>query len=214
LVSQFHLNTLPSKKDSIKAMVKIKQVKKLRSLTGAGVMDCKRALEETDGNIELAVAVLRQRGFERVSNRDKETKAGAIASYVHNGHVGVLVEVQCETDFVARTSQFREFAHNICLQVAALNPRFISESQFNGDPEVSNRRAEMFLELSRSNRSAEEEHEKNSRRMDKTKNEECLLCQKYVKNSEITVKDYLMDIIARTGEKIVIKRFHRMELGK
>ena len=165
-------------------MVSADKIKELRSLTSAGVMDCKKALLETKGDIQAAIQVLRDQGWSKLKEKsNRATKEGMVDSYIHaQGKIGVLLEVNCETDFVAKNEDFREFVHNLALHVAASNPLFVS---------------------------AEE-----TKASDSPPEDAALLEQTYVKNPEIKVKDYLAEIAAKIGENIVIKRFVRFELGK
>ncbi|MFQ5574575.1 MAG: translation elongation factor Ts [Terriglobia bacterium] len=163
-------------------MVKPEQIKELRGATGAGVMDCKKALVETDGDFDAAVKVLRQKGWSRLEGRsDRETKEGLVESYIHpGGRIGVLVEVSCETDFVARNVDFQEFVHDLALHIAASRPLVIAADGAEGDFEK----------------------------------EDCLLEQPFVKDPNVLIKDCLADVASKIGEKIVIKRFTRYELGQ
>lgn len=165
-------------------MVTVDDVKRLREETGAGVMDSKRALEESDGNFERARELLRERGIAAAAKRsDRSTSQGIVDAYIHaEGRIGALVELNCETDFVARTDSFRELARNIALQVAAMDPKALSPEDVPDD--------------------APGERQQNA-----------LLTQQFIKDGDRTINDLVQDAIAQTGENIRISRFSRFELG-
>lgn len=160
-------------------------VKTLRERTGAGVMECKRALEEAQGDVERAVQVLQERGLAMAEKRaHRETMQGIVESYIHaGGRIGAMVEVNCETDFVARTDDFKRLAHDLAMQVAATNPLAVSEEDLpagaEGDP------AEL-----------------------------CLLRQRFIKDESRTVEEVVKEVIAKTGENVRVHRFSRFELGQ
>ncbi|MBI4101123.1 elongation factor Ts [Candidatus Microgenomates bacterium] len=165
-------------------------VKKLRASTGAGVMAAKAALEEAGGDFDKAIKWLRQQGHAKASSRaGKATRAGVIDGYVHLGKVGVLVEVTCETDFVARTDDFKRFAHEIAMQVAASNPRYLKPADVPKSEVKAARGQELFRQI-------------------------CLLKQPSIHDQEVTVEARLKDLIAKVGENVVIRRFVRFELGE
>lgn len=159
-------------------------VRELRERTGAGILDCKRALEETNGDIDQASELLRQKGFEVAAKKaGRETSQGLIEAYVHGGRIGVLVELNCETDFVARTEDFRNLARELVLQIASMNPLYISVDEVPegviSEPEQS-----------------------------------VLLEQPWIRDPSRKVADLVRDTIAKTGENIRIRRFARFELGR
>lgn len=190
-------------------------VKELREKTGVGMMDCKRALEETDGNLEKAMEVLRKKGLAAVAKRaGKVTSEGVIASYIHPGErLGVLVEVNCETDFVARTPDFRAFVKEIAMQVAAANPLVMRrEDLFAEDVD---REKEIYRDQARSQGKPDKIIEKIVQgKMEKYYQEVCLLDQQFIKDSDKRVSDLLNDVKMKLGENIVIKRFARFRLGE
>jgi len=159
-------------------------VRELRERTGAGVMDCKRALVEAGGNMENAAEILRQQGLTRAEKRaTRVASQGTIDCYIHaGGRIGAMVELNCETDFVARTDDFRTLAHDIAMQVAATNPKYISPDEVPVD--VTEDKAEI-----------------------------CLLLQPFIKNSSQTIEDLVKALIAKTGENVQVRRFARFELG-
>ena len=191
----------------------IEKIKQLREETAAGMMDVKRALDESDGDVDGARRVLRERGQAIAAKKSaRETHEGLIEAYVHfNGRVGVLVEVNCETDFVARTPEFREFARNVALHVASMNPltvspEDISQEALDEEREIAERQAaEMGKPAEITARIVEG-------RMKKFVNEKALLTQPYVKEPDKSVGELLQETIQRVGENIVIRRFVRYEL--
>jgi elongation factor Ts len=195
--------------------VPAKLVKELRERTGVGMMECKKALAETGGDIEKAIVLLRERGLAAAAKRAGRVAAeGMIAAYIHPGNrVGVLVEVNCETDFVAKTDDFKNFVHDVTLQIAASRPEYISREDV--PPEVIDREREILRAQARAEGKPEKVVEKMVEgRLEKFFKEACLLEQPFVKNPDITVKDLLNEVIVRTGENVVIRRFIRYELGE
>ncbi|MGI6615664.1 MAG: translation elongation factor Ts [Dethiobacteria bacterium] len=192
-----------------------KAVKALREKTGAGMMDCKRALQEAGGDEEKAVIILREKGLAAASRRaGREATEGIIDSYIHlGGKIGVLVEVNCETDFVARNDEFREFVRNICLQVAASNPRYVSKDDVPPS-EVDREREILRGQALREGKPEKVIDRIVEGRIGKYYQENCLLEQPYVREPEQTVSDLLSDLIARIGENIVIRRFTRFAVGE
>ncbi|HHW74157.1 MAG TPA: translation elongation factor Ts [Firmicutes bacterium] len=192
-----------------------KAVKALREKTGAGMMDCKRALQEAGGDEEKAVIILREKGLAAASRRaGREATEGIIDSYIHlGGKIGVLVEVNCETDFVARNDEFREFVRNICLQVAASNPRYVSKDDVPPS-EVDKEREILRGQALREGKPEKVIDRIVEGRIGKYYQENCLLEQPYVREPEQTVSDLLSDLIARIGENIVIRRFARFAVGE
>ncbi|MBA31226.1 MAG: translation elongation factor Ts [Chloroflexi bacterium] len=165
--------------------VTAKEVKELRDITGAGFMDCKKALEEADGNQESAISILNEKGLASAAKKaDRSTSEGLVISYIHTGgRVGAMVELNCETDFVARTDDFEILGKNIAMQVAAMDPKFLD------------------------NDSAEDSQEKVDSSM-------ILMEQEYIRDSSIKISDLLKESIGKLGENIKINRFSRFELGK
>ncbi|HUT55310.1 MAG TPA: translation elongation factor Ts [bacterium] len=191
-------------------------VKKLREKTGAGMMDCKRALEDTNGDFEKAVDVLRTKGQATSDKRaSKATKEGLIGSYIHRpgGKIGVMVEINCETDFVARTAEFEEFARDIAMHVAASNPRYVAREEV---PEsVLLREREIYKNQALESGKPEKVIEKIVEgKVEKFYKEVCLLEQQFIKDTERTVQDLLSGLVGKTGEKIVIRRFVRFQVGE
>jgi elongation factor Ts len=189
-------------------------VKELREKTNAGMMDCKKALAETDGNMEKAVDYLRQKGLAVAAKRaSRATSEGVIECYIHaGGKLGVMVEVGCETDFVAKTDSFLEFAKNIAMHIAAVNPVAIKredvpEALLAREKDIYSKQA---LDTGKPANIVEKIV---AGKIDKFYADSCLLEQQYVKNSDLTVQDLLNEIVATLGENIAIKRFARFQVG-
>ena len=191
----------------------IEKIKQLREETAAGMMDVKRALEESDGDVENARRVLRERGQAIAAKKSsRETHEGLIEAYVHfNGRVGVLVEVNCETDFVARTPEFKEFARNVALHVASMNPLAVSEE---GIPQeaIDEERSVAQKQALDSGKDENIQERMVTGRVNKFVRERSLLTQDYVKEPDKTVGDLLQDTIQMVGENVVVRRFVRYEL--
>jgi elongation factor Ts len=195
--------------------IPIAQIKELREVTGAGVMDCRKALEQANGDFNKAVEFLREKAQAIAEKRsDRVASEGTVELYSHgNGRVGVMVEVNCETDFVARSEAFRRFAHEIALQIAASAPRYLLPEN------IPNEVLEHEREIARSR--ALEEGKPDSilptiigGRIEKFKDEVCLLRQPYIRDESITVEQLLLQNVAAISESIVIRRFARWELGE
>lgn len=162
------------------------QVKELREMTGAGVMDCKRALQEAESDMTKAAEALQKQGLAKAEKRSqREAKCGLIDVYIHGGRIGALVEINCESDFVARTEGFKTLAHDIAMQVTATDPRFVSADDIP---------AEIRAEVDPV--------------------EACLLSQPFIRDPQRSIQDIITEVIAKTGENIKIRRFARFELGK
>ena len=162
-------------------------VKELRELTGAGILDCKRALEESGGDIAKASEILKQKGFAMAAKKaERATAQGLVQAYIHHdGRLGALVELNCESDFVARTDDFRHLAQQIALQVAGTNPRYVSAEDVPDGPDKAGDPKEL-----------------------------CLLLQPFLRDESLTVQDLITDAIRKTGENIRVRRFARFELGR
>ena len=190
-------------------------VKQLREKSGAGIMDCKQALAECEGDIEKASDFLRKKGLATAKKRaGRATMQGAVQSYIHmGGKIGVLVEVNCETDFVAKTDDFLDFVKNIAMHVAASNPVGITEEDVPQD--IIEKEKEIYraqaLEMGKPEKMVDKIAEG---KLNKFFKESCLMSQPYVKDPNMTITDYLNDVIAKTGEKITIKRFARFQIGE
>ena len=192
-----------------------KTVKELRDKTGAGMMDCKNALKDSDGNIEKAIDYLRKTGIAKAEKKgSRDTKEGIIYSYIHaGGRLGVLIEVNCETDFVAKTDSFVELSHNLAMQIAATNPIALKRESIP-EPVIS-REKEIYADQAKSSGKPENIIEKMvDGRMNKFFQENCLMEQAYIKDSEKKILDILTESIATLGENITISRYTRFAVGE
>jgi elongation factor Ts len=179
------------------------------------MMECKKALEESNGDIEKAITVLRKKGHARAQKKmERQAKEGIIGSYIHlNGKIGVLVEVNCESDFVARNEEFQLLVKNITLHIAAANPQYVSAEDV--PQEILDEEKEIIREQFKDSGKPAEIVEKIVQgKLSKFYQETCLLDQAYIKDDKMAVKDLVKDLIAKLGENIVISRFARFELGK
>ena len=189
-------------------------IKELREKTGVGIMDCKKALKECDGDIERSVEYLRKKGIATAKKRGgRATSQGQIQSYIHaGGKIGVLVEVNCETDFSAKTDDFTDFVKDIAMQIAATAPIAIKRESVSED--VLEKEKDIYATQARESGKPEKIIDKIVEgKMKKYFSESCLMEQAYVKNPDITVQDLLNELMAKTGENIVISRFSRFQLG-
>ena len=190
-------------------------IKALREETNAGIMDCRKALEEAGGDFNKALEELRKKGLEKAADRaEREAAEGVVELYSHgDGRVGVMVEVNCETDFVARSEAFRNFAHEIALQVAAASPKYVHEDDIPEQvlaEEIDAARA-YALESGKPESIIDRIVEG---RLNKFKDETCLLRQPYIRDDEITVNELLLQNVAAMGENVIIRRIERWELGE
>jgi elongation factor Ts len=190
-------------------------VKELREKSGVGIMDCKKALKECEGNIDKAIDYLRKKGIATAKKRGgRSTSEGQVQSYIHaGGKIGVLVEVNCETDFSGKTEDFTEFVKNIAMHIAASNP--ISIDREGIPPEIIEREKDIYSSQAKETGKPEKVIEKIVEgKMNKFYSESTLLEQQYVRNPDMTIQDLLNEMIAKTGENIVINRFTRYQLGE
>ena len=191
-----------------------KMVKELRETTGAGMMDCKKALSECDGDMDKAVEYLRKKGIASASKKQgRATSQGIVGSYIHmGGKVGVLVEVACETDFVARTDNFQEFVHNIAMHIAAASPAAVTREEV--DSSLIEKEKDIYRgQMQEQGKPAEIIEKIVEGKVDKYYSEIVLMEQKYVKDPDMTIEDYLKSIIGELGENMQIKRFTRYQIG-
>ncbi|MFW5648386.1 MAG: translation elongation factor Ts [Candidatus Alkaliphilus sp. MAG34] len=189
-------------------------VKELREKTGAGMMDCKKALIETEGNIDKAIEVLREKGLAAVAKRAGRTAAeGLVEAYIHRGRIGVLVEVNSETDFVAKNQEFKDFVKDITLQIAASNPQYVSREQV--EEGIIEKEKEILRKQALNEGKPEKIVDKMVEgRMEKFFKDICLLEQPFIRDPDITVGDLLTGMISKIGENISIRRFTRYEVGE
>jgi len=190
-------------------------VKELREKTNAGMMDCKKALGETDGDMEKAIDLLRQKGLAVAAKRaDRATSEGVVECYIHaGGKLGVMVEVGCETDFVAKTDDFKAFARDVAMHVAAVNPVAVSREEIPSD--LVEREKAIYVKQAQESGKPENIIEKIvTGKIEKYISEICLLDQKFVKNPDLSIQDLLNELVAKMGENISIKRFARFQIGE
>ena len=189
-------------------------VKELREKTGAGMMDCKKALSETKGDMDKAVDFLREKGLASVAKKSSRIASeGIVDSYIHGGRIGVLVEVNSETDFVAKNEEFKTFVRDIAMQIAAVNPKYVSREEVPAE-EVEHER-KVLTEQAKSENKPDHIIEKMVEgRLEKFYEEICLLDQYFIKDSDKKIRDILNDLIAKIGENIKIRRFVRFEVGE
>ncbi len=194
--------------------VSIDDIKRLKSLTGVGLTDAKKALEEADGDFDKALEAMRKKGLTKAEKRgEREARAGSIGTYNHDGRIGVLVEVNCETDFVARTDDFAELVKDVAMHIAAASPEFVSSDNIPED--VREAKKAEFSEKAKEDGKPENMIENIVEGMLKKHfAERCLLDQPFIKNPDQTVGELVKDANARMGENIVVRRFSRLALGE
>ncbi len=195
--------------------VSAKDVKALRDRTGAGMLDCKKALEDTGGDIEAAIDLLRSKGAAKAAKRaERSANEGTIGHYIHHGgRIGVLVELNCETDFVANTEDFQQLARDLCMHIAAAQPLAVSDKDIPA--EVVERERQVYLEQVRNEGRPENIHEKIVEgKLRKFFEESTLMHQPFVKAPDRTIADLITEISAKTGEKIEVARFARFAVGE
>lgn len=195
--------------------ISIELVKDLRQRTGAGIVDCKTALQEAGGSIEAAIDYLRKKGLATAAKKaGRIATDGLVASYIHaGGKMGVLVEINCETDFVAKTGDFQEFAKNMAMHIAAANPQFIRREDV--PPEVLEKEREIYrTQALDSGKPAKVIDKIVEGKLERFYSETCLLEQTYIRDSDVTVKEVLDGMIGKLGENIAIRRFARFQLGE
>ncbi len=194
-------------------MIDTKVLTQLRSLTGAAIVDCKKALEEAGGDFDNSVILLRKKGQKVAANKEgRETKEGLIHAYVHgNGRVGALVEILCETDFVGRNDEFKKFAHEVALQIVATNPLYVKPEDVPA--EIIAREKEVYMEQVPKDKPKEIQEKILLGKLEKFYQEVCLLKQQSIKDESVSIQDLLTQTIAKTGENVQIKRFSRFSLS-
>jgi elongation factor Ts len=196
-------------------MVDTKTVSELRARTGAGIVDCKKALEGCGGDLDRAAEELRKKGIAKADKRsERQTKAGLVYAYIHGeGSVGVLVEVQCETDFVARTDGFKAFVHDVAMQIAAMNPLYLSPEAV--PPEVVAKEKEIAMaEFAGSSKPKEVIEKIACGKIEKYFSETCLMNQAFIKDEDKTIGELLKEMVGKTGENMRVVRFARFALAE
>lgn len=194
--------------------VDIETIKRLRELTGVGITDAKAALVESDGDFDVALAAMRKKGMTKAEKRgEREARAGVIGSYMHDNRIGVLVEVNCETDFVARNEKFTDLVKDVAMHIAASAPEFVSTDDISADVKAK-AEAEFTEKVKAEGKPEKMVPQIVEGMLKKHFAEKCLLDQPFVKNPDITVGQYVKEGIAVLGENIVVRRFNRMVLGE
>jgi elongation factor Ts len=197
------------------AEITAQMVKELRDSTGAPFIDCKKALEEVSGDLEKALDILKIRGVAKASKKvGRDTPEGIVMSYIHaGGKIGVMIEINCETDFVARNGEFQAFAREVAMQIAASNPRYISKDQIP-EAELEREKEVMKAQVLESGKPAEIAQKMVEGKIGKYYEEVCLLNQTYIRDAKLKIEDLLQALIAKIGENIKIRRFVRFQLGE
>lgn len=190
-------------------------VKELRERTGAGVVDCQKALTESNGDVEKAITFLREKGLAVAAKRAGRSAAqGVVGSYIHGGgKIGVLVEVNCETDFVARTEEFQKLVKDIAMQVAAANPRYVRRDEVS-DEEQAREREIYRVQTEQSGKPAAVIERIVEGKLEKFFSEVCLLEQPFIREPGKTIEQLLKEVVARTGENVIVRRFARFQIGE
>ena len=192
------------------AKIAIEDIKKLKELSGVGLTDAKHALEEAKGDFDKALEAMRKKGLTKAEKRgDRETREGLIDAYIHDGRLGAIVEVNCETSFVAKTDEFKTLVHQIAMQIASMSPLYVSETEI---PEKVHKAKKKELE---ENFKGPEKMKKQiiEGQIKKAFSDQVLMNQPYILDDSKTVEQYIKEAIAKTGENIVVRQFKRMELG-
>lgn len=194
------------------AEITIEQIKKLKELSGVGLTDAKNALVEAKGDFDKALEAMRKKGLTKAEKRgDRETREGLVDAYVHDGRIGAIVEVNCETSFVAKTDEFRDLTHKIAMQVASMNPMWVSEAEIPEEQlAVARKEAEAGLT---GKEPADKKDAIVAAKVSKSFADKVLLNQAYILDDSKTVMEFIKDAIAKTGENITVKQFRRIELG-
>lgn len=193
--------------------ITIDEIKKLKELTGVGLTDAKTALTEAGGDFDKALEAMRKKGLTKAEKRgEREAREGIVDAYVHSGRIGVLLEVNCETDFVARTDDFKQLVHDVALHISAMSPEYISLDAIPSDVEGI-KRAEFTDKAASEGKPADIASKIVEGQIKKYFAEKTLLEQPYVKNPDITVGELIKEHISKLGENIVVRQMHRMELG-
>ncbi|MFZ8802360.1 MAG: translation elongation factor Ts [Candidatus Calescibacterium sp.] len=200
---------MPQKEDLME------KVKELKEATGAGFAECRKALAEANGDIEKAIEILKKRGLTKAEKKlSRQAKEGIVEAYIHiGGRIGVLVEINCETDFVARNEEFKKFAHEIAMQIAAMSPRWIKREDI--PEEIVKKEFEIYLEQSKAEGKPEHIAEKIAKgKLEKFFEENCLYEQIWIRDGKSKIEDLIKSMVAKFGENIVVRRFARFEIGK
>lgn len=193
--------------------ISLEDIKKLKELTGVGLTDAKGALVEANGDFDKALEAMRKKGLTRAEKKgDREAREGIIDSYVHSGRIGVVLELNCETDFVARLDDFKQLAHELAMQIAAMSPRYATEADIPAD-EYDRVKAEKIEAIKSEGKPAEMAEKIVEGQLKKHFAEQVLMSQAYILDDKKTVEDHVKEAIAKLGENIVVGQFKRIELG-
>ena len=193
--------------------ISLDEIKKLKELTGVGLTDAKKSLIESDGDFDKALEEMRKKGLTKAEKKgDREAREGLVESYVHSGRIGVVVEVNCETDFVARLDDFKTLAHEIAMQIAAMSPKYASEDEIPAE-EVERVKAELMASDALASKPAEMREKIVEGQLKKHFVDQVLLSQSYILDDSQTVETHIKEAIAKLGENIVVRQFKRIELG-
>ena len=193
--------------------VSVDDIKKLRELTGVGLTDAKKALVEAEGDFDKALEAMRKKGLTKAEKKgDREAREGLIEGYVHSGRIGVIVEVNCETDFVARLDDFKTLAHEVAMQIAAMSPKYVSEADIPAE-EMERVKTELMASESLASKPEEMREKIVEGQLKKHFAEQVLMSQAYILDDSKTVEQHIKEAIAKLGENIVIRQFKRIELG-
>lgn len=194
--------------------VTIEDIKRLRELTGVGMTDAKKALVEADGDFDKALSEMRKKGLTKAEKKgEREAREGIVDSYVHSNRIGVLLEVNCETDFLARNDDFKAFAHDVAMHIAAASPEYVTIEEVSAE-EQARVRAEFSEKAANEGKPADMIEKIVDGQVKKYFAEKCLLDQPYVKNPDITVGEFVKENVAKLGENLIVRRFHRIALGE
>lgn len=194
--------------------VTIEEIKRLRELTGVGMTDAKKALVEADGDFDKALEAMRKKGLTKAEKKgEREAREGIVEAYVHSGRIGVIVEVNCETDFVVRTDGFKEFAHEVALHIAAAAPEYVNIDDVPADVREA-KKQELLASDALASKPAEMAEKIVEGQLKKYFAEKVLLEQPFIKNPDVTVGEFLKENVAKIGENLIIRRFSRIALGE
>lgn len=194
--------------------VTIEEIKRLRELTGVGMTDAKKALVEADGDFDKALEAMRKKGLTKAEKKgEREAREGIVEAYVHSGRIGVIVEVNCETDFVVRTDGFKEFAHEVALHIAAAAPEYVNSEDVPADVREA-KKQELLASDALASKPAEMAEKIVEGQLKKYFAEKVLLEQPFIKNPDVTVGEFLKENVAKIGENLIIRRFSRIALGE
>ncbi len=196
------------------AVITAQMVKEIREITSAGMLDCKKALTDADGVLDEAIKLLRERGLAKAAKKAGRIAAeGSVTSYIHGGRIGVLVEINTETDFVAKLEEFQGFSRDVAMQIAATNPRFVSRNEVS-QAHIDEEKEVLRNQALNEGKPAQIVDKMVEGRIEKFYKEVCLLEQSFIRNPDITIQDYLNEKISKIGENISIRRFARFEVGE